>query len=114
MLGRITLLLRFWRLGGLAWRLLRDRRVPLHLKLIPVIALLYFISPINLRLLFIPVVGVLDGLTVLMLGVGLFLWLCPRELVREQLDRMAGKPPREEKSGRPPGPVIEGEYEILE
>ncbi|HEX2922479.1 MAG TPA: hypothetical protein VHS28_00445 [Chloroflexota bacterium] len=114
MLGRLAVLLRFWRLGGLAWRLLRDRRVPLRLKLIPLVALLYFVSPVNLRLLFIPVVGVLDGVTVLVLALGLFVWLCPRELVREQLDSMAGKPPPDDNGKRPSGPVIEGEYEILE
>ncbi len=114
MLGRIALFLRFWRTGRLVWRLLRDRRVPLRLKLIPVVAFIYFISPVNLRLLFIPVVGVVDGLTVLVLAAGLFLWLCPRTLVQDQLDIMAGKPPKSDRGGRPPGPVIEGEYEILE
>jgi hypothetical protein len=73
---------------------MRDGRVPLRVKMIVVAALLYLISPINLRLLFIPVVGVLDGLTVLLLAAGLFVWLSPRALVREHLDRMAGKPPK--------------------
>ena len=113
MLGRLVLALRFWRLGPLVWLLMRDGRVPLRVKMIVVAALLYLISPINLRLLFIPVVGVLDGLTVLLLAAGLFVWLSPRALVREHLDRMAGKPPKGP-SQRPPGPVIEGEYEILE
>lgn len=68
----------------LVFRLLGDRRVSPWVKLIPVGALVYFISPIDL----IPggllnVIGAVDDAAVLWLGYYMFVELCPPEIVRE-------------------------------
>jgi uncharacterized membrane protein YkvA (DUF1232 family) len=111
MLGRIWTLLAFRRTLTLAWRLFKDRRVSLLAKSPIVIGILFLLSPIGLRLDFVPVLGGLDILTVLVVAVSVFVRLCPKELVREHIDAMSGRPPK-----APPGSgdVIEGDYEILE
>ena len=68
--------------ASLAWRLLMDGRVPALTKLVPIGALVYLLSPIDLVPDLIPVLGQLDDLLVIVLGVRAFIALCPPELVR--------------------------------
>lgn len=76
--------------GRLACRLVRDRRVPLVPKLIIPLLVLYLMSPIDLIPDFIPVIGYLDDLLVLMLAVWAFTKLAPpgvaAEIARELAD----------------------------
>ncbi len=67
----------------LIWRLLKDSRVPMWVKFVPPLAILYLISPIDL--IPDPVLGLgqLDDLAVLLLGFKVFVELCPPE-IREQ------------------------------
>ena len=44
----------------LVWRLLRDRRVPLFTKIIPVIAFIYLVMPNDIIRDFIPILGHFD------------------------------------------------------
>ena len=68
----------------LAWHLLLDRRVGLLLKLIiPGLLLGYMIFPVDLLPDFIPVLGQLDDLAILALGIKLFIELSPKDIVRE-------------------------------
>ncbi|NPA31157.1 MAG: hypothetical protein GXO37_04070 [Chloroflexi bacterium] len=69
----------------LALRLLMDPRVPWYLKILPVAALVYFIVP---DLIPTP----LDDAVVLMIGVGLFLELAPKEVVEEYRRALQGRP----------------------
>ena len=67
----------------LAWHLLTDRRVNLLLKLIiPGLMLGYLIFPVDLLPDFIPVLGQLDDLAILALGIKLFIELSPKDIVR--------------------------------
>jgi uncharacterized membrane protein YkvA (DUF1232 family) len=63
--------------GKLACRLVRDRRVPLGAKAIIPLLVLYLMSPIDLVPDFIPVLGYLDDLLVLMLAAWAFTKLAP-------------------------------------
>lgn len=67
----------------LAWRLLLDGRVSVLTKLIPLLTTLYILSPID----FIPDLalgfGQLDDLAVFLIGLRLFIDVCPPELVSE-------------------------------
>jgi uncharacterized membrane protein YkvA (DUF1232 family) len=68
----------------LMFRLIGDRRVSPWVKLIPLGALVYFVSPIDL----IPggllnVIGAVDDAAILWLGYYAFIELCPPEIVRE-------------------------------
>ncbi|MFH1525020.1 MAG: YkvA family protein [Chloroflexota bacterium] len=65
-------------------RLIGDRRVNFLLKLLPIGALIYLVSPIDLLPgAVIPVVGALDDAAVLWLGATLFVSLCPEDVVEE-------------------------------
>jgi len=61
----------------LAWRLMRDPNVPQGLKMIPLVALLYVLVPTDFVPDVIPGLGQVDDLTVLFLGLKLFIDLCP-------------------------------------
>jgi uncharacterized membrane protein YkvA (DUF1232 family) len=72
----------------LVWLLFRDNRVPLLTKSVLPISLLYLISPID----FLPDVflglGQLDDLGVILLGMALFVKLCPQEIVNYYLNQL--------------------------
>ncbi len=65
----------------IAWRLLWDSRVPLSTKIIPVLVVLYVVSPIDIIPDWIPGLGQLDDLAILLLGVRFFIAMSPRDLV---------------------------------
>ncbi len=65
-------------------RLLGDRRVNFFLKLLPIAAIVYVVSPVDLVPgLALPVIGALDDAAVLWLGTSLFMALCPDDVVDE-------------------------------
>lgn len=61
----------------LAFRLIREPRVPALLKAIPLAAAIYVVSPIDLVPDVVPVLGQLDDLGVVLVFLELFLLLCP-------------------------------------
>jgi len=65
----------------LAVRLLREPRVPILSKALPVLAGLYVISPLDFVPDFLPVLGQLDDLGVVLLALEGFTRLCPTEAV---------------------------------
>ncbi len=69
------------------WRLFRDPRAPRRAKLILPFVVLYLAMPIDIVPDFIPVIGYLDDFLVVVLALGLFLRLCPPEVVREHIER---------------------------
>jgi uncharacterized membrane protein YkvA (DUF1232 family) len=70
-------------------RLMGDKRVNFFLKLLPVGALIYLVSPIDLIPgAVLPVVGALDDAAVLWLGATLFVTLCPDEVVQEHTNAL--------------------------
>jgi len=70
-----------------AWRLWRDPRVPLRARLILPAAALYLAMPIDIIPDFIPVLGQLDDVLVVVLALGLFLRLTPRDVMSEHIAR---------------------------
>jgi uncharacterized membrane protein YkvA (DUF1232 family) len=68
----------------LIMRLMGDRRVSFWVKLLPIGALAYVLSPVDLVPgAALPVVGALDDMAILWLGVNMFIQLCPPEVVAE-------------------------------
>ena len=61
----------------LAIRLIREPRVPRLLKAVPVAVALYVISPIDFSPDLIPLLGQIDDLAIVLLGLEVFLRLCP-------------------------------------
>ena len=60
-------------------RLMADRRVPFWVKLVPLAAVVYIVSPVDLRPDFIPILGQLDDLLITILLLVLFVALVPGE-----------------------------------
>ncbi len=65
--------------------LLRDPRVPLHVKAIPLVLGVYLISPIDLIPDFIPVLGYLDDVLITLLALFLILKLTSKNVVGDLL-----------------------------
>ena len=82
----MTRLAELAQLARLAWRLLLDERVPMHLKLIPVAALVYLVSPLDLVPDVFPLVSQIDDVAVLLLAARLFVRLAPAEVVEDLSD----------------------------
>ena len=70
-------------------RLIGDRRVNFLLKLLPIAAAIYVISPVDLipGAVF-PVIGALDDAVVIWLGTTLFVTLCPDDVVQEHTNTL--------------------------
>jgi len=81
-LFRIGMIRSLWRSGRLTWRLVRDARTPLGLKLLLAGGVLLILSPINV-LGFIPVLGQMEDLALFALALNLFLNRVPSELRAE-------------------------------
>ncbi len=77
----------------LSWALLLDNRVSILLKLIPVAAFAFLISPLDLAVILIPVIGQLADIAVVLLAIILFNELAPADVVDEHLMRLrTGRP----------------------
>ena len=75
-----------WRRGARAvWGMLRDRRVPLAVRLIPVPLLIYLVTPIDLIPDFIPVLGQADDVVIVAAALWLILRFTPRAVIEEHL-----------------------------
>lgn len=72
----------------LTWFLLLDNRVSLLLKLVPIIGLAYFVSPVNIVLDSIPPLGLLVDVAVILVAVVVFNNLAPDYVVADHLTRM--------------------------
>lgn len=73
----------------LFYRLMSDERVSFFTKLVPVIGVVLLLSPPGLELDAIPLIGELDALVVMYFALKLFVWLCPPDVVREHVSRIA-------------------------
>ncbi len=72
----------------LVWLLFKDKRVPTWAKTILPVSLLYLISPIDFMPDVILGLGQLDDLGVILLGMTLFVKLCPPEIVEYYLNQL--------------------------
>jgi len=70
-------------------RLMGDSRVSVFVKILPIAALGYLISPVDLApgVVF-PVIGALDDAAILWIGSTLFVQLCPDNVVKEHMDEL--------------------------
>lgn len=88
----------------LYWRLLRDRRVSFWPKLMLVGSFAYMLSPLDLLPDLLPVLGLADDVVLLLAVCRAFIYLCPRDVVREHVAAIANdrlQPTAPEQSRRP-------------
>lgn len=77
------------RRARLAWRLLRDPRVSLWAKAIPVGILLYMISPLDLIPAFVTgIFGVVDDIVLLTFGLDFFFRMVPDDIILEHAHQL--------------------------
>ena len=74
----------------LAFAMARDRRIPLAVRAIPPGLVLYLAMPLDIVPDFIPVLGQLDDVIVVVVGVGLLLRFTPRSVLEEHLGLLEG------------------------
>jgi len=86
--------------GRLILRLLGDRRVPIWPKLIIPATIAYIVWPIDLLMDPMLGLGQLDDVAVLLIGLKLFVELCPTDVVRQHLEQLSA--------------VVEGTYRVVE
>ena len=72
----------------LAVALAREPRIPLAARAIPPALILYLATPIDVIPDFIPVIGQLDDLLIVVIGVGLLLRFTPRYVLEEHIARL--------------------------
>jgi len=116
------LLARLWNSIALSGRLMLDRRVSARAKLIPLFALLYMISPIDLLPeIALGPLGAIDDMGVLLVALQLFINSAPKDVLRYyrgEAPSTEEEPPttwRGRLRRRPPqndDQVIEGEYHV--
>ncbi len=99
------------RFARLVWRLIRDKRVPMVLRALVPLAILYAISPLDLIRDRIPVVGRFDDLIVLGLAVLLLTKLAPQHV----LDEYSGKPRISDRpEDKDPSKVVDGSSKLID
>ena len=122
--AKLGLLTELVRNARLAWRLMKDRRVSLWLKTIVPATLVYVLYPIDLIPDALLGLGQLDDLAIILMGVRLFLNLCPAEIVRQHLEEMRSvrasyrvvddQEETESDADGDPNRYIEGSYRIVD
>jgi len=75
----------------LVWHLLRDPRVPVYLKVLPIATALYVVSPVDFVPDIAPLLGQLDDLGVLLVGIESFIAMCPAHVVEEHRAQIEGR-----------------------
>ena len=72
----------------LAVALAREPRIPLAVRAIPPALILYLATPIDVIPDFIPLIGHLDDLLIVVIGIGLLLRFTPRYVLEEHITRL--------------------------
>jgi uncharacterized membrane protein YkvA (DUF1232 family) len=77
----------------IAWKLLWDSQVPVGAKLVPILTVLYVLSPIDIIPDVFVGLGQLDDLAILLLGTQLFIAVSPKDIVERIRAEIEGRPP---------------------
>ena len=94
----------------LAIKLMADPRVPTYLKVIPVLSLAYIIMPLDIIPDMIPVLGQLDDVGVVILGIESFIKLSPAYVVAEHRAVIEGGSVHSKNDGATKDNVVDGEW----
>jgi uncharacterized membrane protein YkvA (DUF1232 family) len=111
--NRVGILGELVRNAQLVWRLLKDPRVPLPIKLIiPGVVGVYVLSPIDFMPDVLPLIGQIDDIAVLFGGVMLFIQMCPPDVVDEHRAALAGEVKAPQTGGHV-GETVDAEYRVI-
>ena len=87
---QINWLKEFFSQFEVAWKLFWDPRVPISTKLVPLLTLIYLLSPVDIFPDVVPGLGQVDDLMILLVGLRMFISLSPAAVVAEY-ERVTGK-----------------------
>jgi uncharacterized membrane protein YkvA (DUF1232 family) len=90
-------------------RLLRDPRVPLYLKAIPFLSLIYIVMPLDFIPDLLPVLGQVDDLGAVLLAVEAFIMMSPQDVVQEHRAEIEASGERSTRSDT----VVDGEWRTV-
>ena len=99
------------RFARLVWRLTFDKRVPLMLRLLLPVAIVYGISPVDLVKDTVPVLGRFDDLIFIALSLLLLVKLSPKEVVDEHNGVI---PPSDRPEDKDPDKVVDGTGRVID
>jgi uncharacterized membrane protein YkvA (DUF1232 family) len=77
----------------IAWKLLWDRQVPMSAKAVPILTVLYVLSPIDILPDVLVGLGQVDDIAILLLGTQLFIAMSPKDIVARIRAELEGHPP---------------------
>lgn len=77
-----------WEKIRLVYKLLLDPEVPIYLKALPFVGLIYLLLPFDFLPDVIPGLGQLDDLTILFLGLKMFIDMAPHQVVQRHIKSM--------------------------
>jgi uncharacterized membrane protein YkvA (DUF1232 family) len=90
-LSDIGFLGELWQQVRLVFYLIKDGDVPIYLKILPLLGILYTLFPIDLITDVIPILGQLDDLTILLIGAKVFIEMAPPQVVARYMAAMRGE-----------------------
>jgi uncharacterized membrane protein YkvA (DUF1232 family) len=99
------------RFARLVWRLSFDRRVPLFLRLLLPLAIVFAVSPIDLVRDTVPVLGRFDDLILIAMALLLLVKLSPKEVVDEHNGVV---PPSNRPEDTDPDKVVDGTGRVID
>ena len=99
------------RFARLVWRLSFDKRVPIVLRLLLPLAIVYVISPLDFLKDTIPIVGRFDDLIVAGLAMLFLVTLSPKEVVDEHNGKIKASDRPEDKD---PSKVVDGSSRLID
>ena len=99
------------RFAKLVWRLSFDKRVPLLLRLVLPVAIVYAVSPIDLVKDSVPILGRFDDLIFIAMALLLLVKLSPKEVVDEHNGVI---PPSGRPEDKDPDKVVDGTGRVVD
>ena len=98
------------RLPTLFLRLMLDKRVPLKLKILPVIAVVYLLLPRDFIPDLMPLIGWIDDIVVVILSVGIFFVFGPLSILTRNIGQNHDLNNEQPVNGK----VVEGKYRVVD
>jgi uncharacterized membrane protein YkvA (DUF1232 family) len=75
----------------LYWRLFRDPRVSILPKVLLLLTLLYLVWPFDVIPDYVPLLGEMDDVGIVLLGLWLFVRLCPPDVVWQRVEEISAR-----------------------
>ena len=98
------------RLPTLFLRLMLDKRVPLKLKILPVIAVVYLLLPWDFIPDLMPLIGWIDDIVVVILSIGIFFVFGPLSILTRNIGQNHDLNNEQPVNGK----VVEGKYRVVD